>query len=73
MLPKKAILELPAVAPKRRRKTSEKPTVKIAPMGLSQKDSCSYQTCRPTNFTSLIPRKEPVMGGAVGVRALMGG
>ena len=33
--------ELPAVAPTSTKKTTENPTVKTAPMGLSQKDICS--------------------------------
>ena len=41
---------------------TEKPRVKKAPRGLSQKLSCSYQTWRATRRTSLSPRNDPVVG-----------
>ncbi len=50
------------MAPSRTRKMTEKPRVKKAPRGLSQKLSCSYQTWRPTKRTSLSPRNDPVVG-----------
>ncbi len=43
-------------------KTSEKPMVSAAPMGLSQKDSCSKRTWRATSGRSLRPRNDPLIG-----------
>src|SRR5487761_1949953 len=44
MLPRLSTNWLPALAPSITRKTTEKPTVNIAPTRLSQKASCSYFT-----------------------------
>ena len=41
MLPKKLIRDDPALAASKTRNTTEKTTVKIAPTGLRQKESCS--------------------------------
>ena len=41
MPPSVLMVELPAVDSKMSRKTVEKPMVKMAPIGLSQKESCS--------------------------------
>ena len=43
-------------------KTTEKPMVMAAPIGLSQKDSCSNPTWRATKGRSLSPRNEPLIG-----------
>ena len=48
--------------PSRTKKMVEKPSVKKAPSGLSQKLSCSYQTWRPTSRRSLSPWNDPVVG-----------
>src|ERR1700691_4192664 len=50
------------MAPSMMRKMVEKPSVKNAPSGLSQKLNCSKRTWRTTIFTSSMPLNEPVVG-----------
>ena len=55
MPPSDLTVDLPAVDSKISRKTVENPMVKMAPIGLSQKDSCSKRTCHPISLRSLEP------------------
>ena len=65
MMSKEASFECPEVDKKITMKTTENPIVRTAPIGFSQKDSCSKRTWRATSGTSLTPRNEPLTGSSV--------